>query len=274
MHNTTHYKHIFCINFLRQAIVVKKEKKTRSMKVPAGLLLLHVVVGCLILVVAAVVALARHACFREGLTVAAVVNGDVASLLPASALSRPPQNAVSCAGTPVKWNLDKAGDMSRLHLVHVPPCQVDSDFVRVSVRFVGLNFADVCACQGLYSATPSGAFTPGLEFSGIVAEVGADVRHVKVGDAVMGVARFGGYAQEIVVDNRQLFHVPEGWTLSDAAAFLCTSLTAWYGLHKIGHVQSAAGGVGLAATEIVLSMGAVPLCIVGSESKVDFLLKR
>jgi NADPH:quinone reductase-like Zn-dependent oxidoreductase len=98
----------------------------------------------------------------------------------------------------------------------------------------------------------------------------------------MGVARFGGYAQEIVVDNRQLFHVPEGWTLSDAAAFLCTSLTAWYGLHKIGHVQSgqlvaiqsAAGGVGLAATEIVLSMGAVPLCIVGSQSKVDVLLNR
>ena len=200
----------------------------------------------------------------------------------AARLSRPPQNAVSCAGKPVKWNLDKAGDMSRLHLVHVPPCQVASDCVRVTVRFVGLNFADVCACQGLYSATPSGAFTPGLEFSGIVAEVGADVRHVKVGDAVMGVARFGGYAQEIVVDNRQLFHVPEGWTLSDAAAFLCTSLTAWYGLHKIGHVQSgqlvaiqsAAGGVGLAATEIVLSMGAVPLCIVGSQSKVDVLLNR
>jgi NADPH:quinone reductase-like Zn-dependent oxidoreductase len=108
------------------------------------------------------------------------------------------------------------------------------------------------------------------------------VRNVKVGDRVMGVTRFGGYTQEAVVDSRQLFAVPECWSLSDAAAFLCTALTAWYGLLKIGHlqtgqlvaIQSAAGGVGLAATEIVLGMGAVPICIVGSEAKVHVLLER
>ena len=133
-----------------------------------------------------------------------------------------------------------------------------------------------------YSATPTGAFTPGLEFSGVVAEIGDDVRNVKVGDEVMGVTRFGGYAQQIVVDCRQLFALPVGWSLSDGAAFLCTALTAWYGLLKIGHlqagqlvvIQSAAGGVGLAATEIALSMGAVPLCVVGSHAKVDTLLQR
>ena len=196
--------------------------------------------------------------------------------------SRPPQQVDAGPGTTSKWLLDKAGDMSRLHLVPVPASDVAPDCARVSVRFVGLNFADVCACQGLYSATPSGAFTPGLEFSGVVAEVGANVRNVKVGDAVMGVARFGAYTQEIVVDSKQLFHLPQGWSLSDGAAFLCTSLTAWYGLHRIGHlqagqlvaIQSAAGGVGLAATEIVLKMGAIPLCIVGSESKVEVLLSR
>ena len=114
---------------------------------------------------------------------------------------------------------------------------------------------------------------------------------MKVGDSVMGVTRFGGYTQEIVVECRQVFALPGGWRLADGAAFLCTSLTAWcvneltalnycnilrrYGLHKIGHlqtgqlvaIQSAAGGVGLAATEIVLGACAVPLCIVGSEAK-------
>jgi len=90
------------------------------------------------------------------------------------------------------------------------------------------------------------------------------------------------YTEDITVDARQLFRVPSGWTLSDGAAFLCTSLTAWYGLRKIGRleagqllvIQSAAGGVGLAATEIALHMRAVPLCIVGSEAKVDVVLKR
>ena len=113
-------------------------------------------------------------------------------------------------------------------------------------------------------------------------QVGADVRNVKVGDEVMGVARFGGYTQDIVVDSRQLFAVREGWSMRDGAAFLCTALTAWYGLHNIGRlkagqlvaIQSAAGGVGMAATEIVLGMGGVPLCIVGSEAKVDVLLQR
>jgi len=196
--------------------------------------------------------------------------------------SRPPQHVDTGSGKSVKWLLDKAGDMSRLRLVPLPASDVAPDCARVCVRFVGLNFADVCACQGLYSATPSGAFTPGLEFSGVVSEVGANVRNVHVGDAVMGVARFGAYTQEIVVDSKQLFHLPESWSLSDGAAFLCTSLTAWYGLNKIGHlqpgqlvaIQSAAGGVGLAATEIVLKMGAIPLCIVGSEAKVEVLLKR
>jgi NADPH:quinone reductase-like Zn-dependent oxidoreductase len=195
---------------------------------------------------------------------------------------RPPRNAEACPGKPIKWMLDKAGDMSRLYLAPVPACDLAADCVRVSVRFVGLNFADVCACQGLYSATPSAAFTPGLEFSGVVTEIGASVRSVKVGEEVMGVARFGSYTQEIVVDCRQVFRLPVGWSLSHGAAFLCTSLTAWYGLLKIGHlqagqlvaIQSAAGGVGLAATEIVLGMGGQPLCIVGSEAKVDVLLNR
>ncbi len=108
------------------------------------------------------------------------------------------------------------------------------------------------------------------------------MRNVKVGDEVMGVARFGGYTQELVVDSQQLFAVRDGWSLRDGAAFLCTALTAWYGLHNIGRlkqgqlvaIQSAAGGVGMAATEVVLGMGAVPLCIVGSQAKVDVVLRR
>ncbi len=71
------------------------------------------------------------------------------------------------------------------------------------MKAVGLNFADIFAVLGLYSATPKGSFTPGLEYSGVVAEVGppplsANVKstdgwaNVKKGDRVMGVTRFGG----------------------------------------------------------------------------------
>ena len=46
--------------------------------------------------------------------------------------------------------------------------------LRVRVMAVGLNFADVFAGLGLYSATPKGDFVPGLEFSGVVEEVGEE----------------------------------------------------------------------------------------------------
>ena len=56
--------------------------------------------------------------------------------------------------------------------------------VQVAVKAIGLNFADVFAIWGLYSATPKGEFIPGLEYAGEVVAVGADVDTVKVGDRV------------------------------------------------------------------------------------------
>ena len=70
----------------------------------------------------------------------------------AARIARPPRHVAAAAGQAVKWTLDKAGDMSRLYLAPVAAVSVARDSVRVSVRFVGLNFADVCACQGLYVA--------------------------------------------------------------------------------------------------------------------------
>ena len=81
-----------------------------------------------------------------------------------SRFTRPPLNAVASAGQRVRWMLDKAGDMSRLRLAPVPPSKVADDCVRVSVRYVGLNFADVCACQGLYAAPLTPTFEPFIGF--------------------------------------------------------------------------------------------------------------
>ena len=63
------------------------------------------------------------------------------------------------------WQLPKTGDISRLQLAGDDLSEPDAGCVTVRVAAVGLNFADVFACLGLYSATPSGAFVPGLEFA-------------------------------------------------------------------------------------------------------------
>jgi synaptic vesicle membrane protein VAT-1 len=178
------------------------------------------------------------------------------------------------------WRIRKAGSLDRLRgeaeeLGAPPP-----GHARVAVGAVGLNFADVAACLGLYSATPKGAFVPGLEFAGTVEAVAEGVSVVAPGDRVIGLTRFGGYATHIHADARYLHPLPGGWSFADGAALPVQAITAWYavvelGACKPGHavlVQSAAGGVGLNALAILRGMSARVLATVGAESKAAFLV--
>ena len=62
------------------------------------------------------------------------------------------------------------------------------------MRSIGLNFADIFALTGLYSATPKGPFIPGLEFAGIIVDLSKDLKtDYKIGQKVMGVTRFSAY---------------------------------------------------------------------------------
>ena len=74
--------------------------------------------------------------------------------------------------------------------------------VRVRVAAVGLNFADLFTCLGLYNAAPKTDFVPGLEFSGVVDATGPECyRGLKVGDRVIGVTRFGAYTTHLNVND-------------------------------------------------------------------------
>src|SRR3954471_12249913 len=98
--------------------------------------------------------------------------------------------------------MPKAGSIKNLKLqteVFAPPA---ADEVCVEVKAIGLNFADIFAIQGLYSATPKGSFIPGLEFSGEIIAIGSEVKEWKVGDKVMGATKFGGYVSHINIHHR------------------------------------------------------------------------
>lgn len=154
--------------------------------------------------------------------------------------------------------------------------------VRVAVRAVGLNFADIYAIWGLYGATPKGEFTPGLEYAGIVEAVGPGVNHLSPGDRVMGVTRFGGYTSHLNIDARYVIPLPVDWDFNTGAAYLVQTLTAYYGLKTLGALErgqnvllhSVAGGVGLQALKIAKAYECFVVGTVGSMAKVDFAQKE
>ena len=175
------------------------------------------------------------------------------------------------------WQTPKAGAISRLTLNEFTLGELAQGQVRIQVKAVGLNFADIFALTGLYSATPQGPFVPGLEFCGEVVESHSPA--YKVGDKVMGVTRFGGYTSVMDSAPEYLTLLPESWSYQQGAAYLVQTLTAYYALTELGNIKpnqtvlihSAAGGVGLQAMKLVKAMGANPVGTVSSHKKANYL---
>jgi len=183
------------------------------------------------------------------------------------------------------WRLPRAGSLDRLEPLEEQLPDPAGDEVRVRVEAIGLNFADIFAGQGLYSATPDGPFIPGLECAGVIESMGESAARrgdYAVGDRVVALTRFGAYVTALNVGIEYLRPVPAGWSSAEGAAWLVQGLTAWYGLVELGDVrsgdvvmvQSAAGGVGLLALGMLATLGATPLAVVGTDAKRKFLIEQ
>ncbi|WP_062428883.1 type I polyketide synthase [Herbidospora daliensis] len=131
--------------------------------------------------------------------------------------------------------------------------------VRLHVRAAGLNFRDVLTALGMVpSPTPLGA-----ETAGVVAEVGAAVSGLSVGDRVFGLVP-GAVGPVAVADHRLLAPIPGGWSFAEAASVPAVFTTAYHALVTLARVQAgervlvhaAAGGVGLAAVQLARHLGA------------------
>ncbi len=178
------------------------------------------------------------------------------------------------------YRMPKAGSINDLQLVTENLGEPEPNEVCIKVKAIGLNFADIFAMQGLYSATPTGSFIPGLEFSGEVIAIGTGVVDWKVGDRVMGATKFGGYVSHINLHHRYVIPLPSGWSFEEGAGFLVQGLTAYYALVELGNlkpgmhvlIHSAAGGVGILANRICKKIGAYTIGTVGHAGKVNFLL--
>ncbi len=148
--------------------------------------------------------------------------------------------------------------------------------IQVEIKACGINFADTIIRLGLYAAAKGEyPICPGLEFAGIVKQVGKNVKEFGSGDRVFGVSRFGSYATAINTPSEHLWRLPKHWDFHRAATFPIVYLTAYYALYHVGHlrredtvlVHSAAGGVGTALLHLLKISGNRSVGVVGRSEK-------
>lgn len=137
--------------------------------------------------------------------------------------------------------------------------------VVINVRAAGINFADLMARLGVYPDAPKPPCVIGYEVAGEVAALGAGVDGgLQVGQRVVGPTRFGGYAEQASALADGVVPLPENMSFEEGAAVPIAYSTAWEALMRAANLHSgervlihaAAGGVGIAATQIAKRAGA------------------
>jgi NADPH:quinone reductase-like Zn-dependent oxidoreductase len=148
--------------------------------------------------------------------------------------------------------------------------------IKVRVHASGVNFADLLQRLNLYGNAPPIPYTPGFEIAGVVKKCGEAVSKLQKGDRIVGLTRFGGYAEEVCLPESAAVLLPESFPFPDAAAIPVNYLTAWFCLFELGRlkaqervlIQTGCGGVGLAAVQLARWKEAQIIATAGSEEKV------
>jgi NADPH2:quinone reductase len=149
--------------------------------------------------------------------------------------------------------------------------------VALEVAAAGVNFADILMITGKYQERPLPPFTPGLEVAGRVSATGPGVTRVKSGDRVLAMLDHGGFAENVVAKESDVFRIPDSMDFAEAAGFAIAygtshSALAWRAALEPGElllVLGAAGGVGLTAVEIGKAMGARVIACAGGAEKLE-----
>jgi NADPH2:quinone reductase len=171
---------------------------------------------------------------------------------------------------------DLAPDFAGCAVREVPTPTPGPGEVLVRVRAASVNFPDLLMTRGEYQFKPPLPFTPGLDLAGEVAALGESVTGWKIGDAVVGGARLGGFAEYAVLSASALKPKPTRLSFAEAAAYGAAYLTAYVALVRRARlepgewvlVHGAAGGVGLAAVDLAKALGARVIAASASDEKL------
>ncbi|MCZ2846472.1 NAD(P)H-quinone oxidoreductase [Modestobacter sp. VKM Ac-2978] len=150
--------------------------------------------------------------------------------------------------------------------------------VLVDVAATAVNRADTLQRQGHYPAPPGASEVLGLECSGVISEVGAEVTGWSVGDEVCALLSGGGYAERVAVPAGQLLPRPAGVELATAAALPEVVCTVWSNVFMLAGlragevflVHGGSSGIGTMAIQLAARAGARVATTAGSAEKLAF----
>lgn len=169
------------------------------------------------------------------------------------------------------------GPDSRLVLEEVPRPSPGPGEVLIRVAAAGVNRADLAQRAGLYPPPAGASPILGMEVSGAIVELGADVTGVAEGDEVCALLSGGGYAEYAVVDAGLVLPVPEGVGLVSAAALPEATATVWSNLAMVAGLRAGqtvlihggGSGIGTTGIQIAAAIGARVAVTAGSGRKLD-----
>lgn len=181
----------------------------------------------------------------------------------------------------------EVGDAEVLKLEEVTPTEPKQGEVRLQVKAVGLNRAEVVFRQGAYLEQPTFPSRIGYEASGIVDAVGAGVEGIKVGDRVSTIpspgakmSKYGVYGESAIVPANIIAPFPEQLTFEQGTAIWMQYLTAYgalnyYGQMKTGDyvvITAASSSVGYSAIQLVKAVGGIAIATTRTSAKKQKLL--
>ena len=177
------------------------------------------------------------------------------------------------------WVEELAADYAGCVLRETPTPDPGPGEVLVEVRAAAVNFPDLLQTRGEYQHKPPLPFIPGLEMAGVIAKLGEGVERWKVGDAVVGGARVGGFSDHALTFAQALRPKPEALSFAEAAGFGAAYLTAYVSLVRRAQVEpgewvlvhGAAGGVGLACVDLAKVLGCRVIAASASDAKLKVI---
>lgn len=173
---------------------------------------------------------------------------------------------------------EEFGLPENLKIGELPDPRPKENQVLIQIEVCGVSYPDLLIIQNKYQFKPELPFSPGGEVVGKITKVGEHVKELRIGDRVLALCRWGGFAEKVAVDSDRVFVLPDGISSQIAASSLYSLSTGYHGLKDRANlmksetllVLGASGAIGIAAIELGKAMGAKVIACASSDEKLAY----